>query len=149
VDKGGDETGGAEQTMSDQDMQDMRGLPGAARAFEPGAQAWDRQDGDVTFWTRTVGDLIAPTGRIVASDPFECADAPAFAREVPPGRYPVLVALAQFARSGGERIVAAMLRLRDAAPVRWEPAQWVRDADHAASASPETEQEKGGRQLAS
>src|SRR5215467_10864035 len=122
----------------------MTKLPGhISWPLTPGAQAWDRQGGDVTFQRRTVGDLIAPTGRSVASDPFKCADAPAFAREVPPGRYAVRVALAQFARSGGERIVAALLQLRDTAPVRWEPAQWVRDADHAASASPETEQEKG------
>jgi len=111
----------------------MVGLPGAVQAFEPGAQARDRQGGDVTFWTRAVGDLIAPTGRIVACDPFTCADAPAFACEALPGTYPVRVALAQFARNSDERIVAAMLQLRAAAAVRWEPAQWVRAADSATS----------------
>jgi len=118
----------------------MVGLPGAVQAFEPGAQARDRQGGDVTYWTRAVGDLIAPTGRIVACDPFACADAPAFAREVPLGTYSVLVALARFTRNGDERIVAAMVQLRDAAPVRWEPAAWVRDRD-AGSANSEIDKE--------
>jgi hypothetical protein len=68
----------------------------------------------------------------VACAPFLCADAPAFAREVPQGTYPVLVALAQFARTGGERIVGAMLRLHDDAPVRWEPAAWAGEASNAA-----------------
>jgi uncharacterized protein DUF4241 len=113
--------------------QNMPGLPGAVRAFEPGAEARDRQGGEVTFWTRSVGDLIAPTGLIVACDPFESADASAFAREVPPGQYPVLIAVAQFAGDGDERIAGAILQLRDAAPVRWEPAEWVRDADSANS----------------
>jgi hypothetical protein len=116
--------------MNDQGMLE---LPGAARAFEPGVEARDGQGGAVTFWTRAVGDLIAPTGRIVACDPFACADAPAFARAVPPGQYPVRVALAQFAGNGDERIAGALLQLRDAAPVRWEPADWVRDADTAHS----------------
>ncbi|HEY1388898.1 MAG TPA: DUF4241 domain-containing protein [Ktedonobacterales bacterium] len=111
--------------------QDMLGLPGAARAFEPGAEAQDRRYGAVTFWTRSVGDLIAPTGRIVACDPFECVDAPAFAHKVLPGHYPVRVALAQFAGTRDERIAGAVLQLRDAAPVRWESAEWVRDADTA------------------
>jgi Protein of unknown function (DUF4241) len=122
------------------------GLPGAVQAFEPGAEARDQRRGDVSFWTRSVGDLVATTGRIVACDPFECADAPAFAREVPPGRYPVLLALAQFAGTGDERIASAVLRLRDAAPVRWGPAAWVREA---ANASRETDKEGGARQLAS
>jgi hypothetical protein len=126
--------------------QGMLGLPGAVRAFEPGAEARDRRRDRVTFWTRLVGDLIAPTGRIVACDPFACANAPAFAHEVPPGQYSVLVALAQFAGNGDERIAGAMLQLRDAAPVRWEPAAWVRDAD---LANAETDQEEGATGRAS
>jgi hypothetical protein len=106
---------------------------GIARAFEPGAQARSGQVGDVTFWTRTVGNVSAPTGRIVACDPFACSDAPAFASEVPPGTYPVLVAIAQFDCSGGERIAAALLRLSDAPPVRWEPARWEGDPANATS----------------
>lgn len=119
--------------------------PRVAKAFKPGAQARDRHQGDVTFWTRSVGDLIVPTGRIVACDPFSCVDAPAFVREVPPGTYPVLLALAQFAHNGDERIAAAMLRLCDAAPVRWEPAVWTRNS---ANAGPETEAEEGPTQTA-
>jgi Protein of unknown function (DUF4241) len=80
-----------------------------------------------------------PTGRIVACDPFYCVDAPAIVREVPLGRYPVLLALAQFARNGDERIASAMLRLRVAAPVRWEPAVWTRNS---ANASPDTDAEE-------
>ena len=128
--------------------QGMLGLPGAVRAFEPGAEARNRLRGRVTFWTRSVGDLIAPTGRLVACDPFACADAPAFAHAVLPGHYPVVAALAQFGSTGDERIAGAMLQLRDAAPVRWEPAEWVRDAD-ADLANRETNKEEGATGSAS
>ncbi|HEX8037237.1 MAG TPA: DUF4241 domain-containing protein [Ktedonobacterales bacterium] len=103
--------------MSDKSMQTR---PAVVQAFVPGARAHDQVFGDMTFWARSAGDLIAPTGRIVACDPLYCIGAPAFVREVPPGRYPVLLALAQFTQDGDERTAAAMLRLRDVTPVHWE-----------------------------
>lgn len=123
------------------------GRPIVAPAFEPGAQARDHLGGEVTFWTRTAGDLVVPSGRIVACDPFEYADAPAFAREVLPGRYPVILALAQFARNGDERIVAAMLRLNDAEPMRWDPALWEREPADAASTTDEARAAPGGASM--
>lgn len=81
----------------------MMGLPGAVQAFEPGAQAREWQGGDVIFWTRPIGDLIVPTGRIAACDPCACAEARVFARKVPLGTYPVLVALSEFARAANWR----------------------------------------------
>ncbi len=101
--------------MSDKNIQTR---PAVVQAFVPGGRAHDQVFGDMTFWTRSAGDLIAPTGRIVACDPLYCIGAPAFVREVPPGRYPVLLALAQFTQDGDKRIAAAMLRLRDARGLR-------------------------------
>jgi hypothetical protein len=66
------------------------GLLGAARAFEAGAEARNHLNGEVTFWTRTIGDLVVPTGRIVASDPFASVEARPFARGVPRAATPCL-----------------------------------------------------------
>lgn len=110
--------------MSDKNMQTR---PAVVQAFVPGGRAHDQVFDDMTFWTRSAGDLIAPTGRIVACDPLYCIGAPAFAREVPPGRYPVLLALAQFAQDGDKRIAAAMLSLLDVTPVRWELAEFAHE----------------------
>lgn len=91
-----------------------------ANAFEPGARAVMPGGEEAVFWCRTIADLMVPSGRIVACDPFVYADAFPFARTVPPGRYPVVLALADFARSADQRVAAAMLRLRETEPVRWE-----------------------------
>jgi hypothetical protein len=51
------------------------------------------------------GDLILPSGRIVACDPLVMPGTRAFAREVVPGRYPVLLSVAQL--EGDQRVAAA------------------------------------------
>jgi hypothetical protein len=56
----------------------------------------------------------------------------------------VLLTLVGFARNSDERIAAAMLRLSDAAPVRWEPAEMSRDAGYA---SPDTDAEEGATEM--
>jgi hypothetical protein len=50
------------------------------------------------------GELVLPSGRIVACDPLIMLRTPAFAREVVPGRYPVLLSVAQ---GGSDQRVAA------------------------------------------
>jgi hypothetical protein len=64
--------------------------------------------------------LVVPTGRIVACDPFYCPDTLPFTVEVAAGAYPVVLCLAQFPRTGDERIAAAMLRVQSTPAVRWE-----------------------------
>lgn len=96
--------------------------PVAARAFEPGVSVTQPDGNRITLWSRTIADLVIPSYRIVACDPFECTLATPFAYRVTPGRYPVVLALADFDRAADQRIAAAMLRLTDTEPVRWEPA---------------------------
>jgi hypothetical protein len=71
------------------------------------------------------GELVLPTGRIVACDPFIRDDTEelAFRTRVPPGKYPVLLSVAtsesipEFPLNS-----CVMLRFRNANPVRWEQA---------------------------
>lgn len=108
--------------------------PIAARAFEPGVSV-TQPDGDrAELWSRTIADLVIPSYRLVACDPFECTIATPFAYRVTPGRYPVALAFADFDSAEDQRIAAVMLCLSDAEPVRWEPA-FVEDDGEASSST--------------
>jgi hypothetical protein len=73
----------------------------------------------VTLSLHPLGDLVLPTGQIVASDPFIADDLP-FTRGVAPGRYPVLVNVARI--NTDCRVAYAILRFSGERPVRWEMA---------------------------
>ncbi|MFC3691276.1 DUF4241 domain-containing protein [Chenggangzhangella methanolivorans] len=62
---------------------------------------------------KAIGDLVAPTGRIIAADPLVNPDHPPFGRTVAPGSYPVTLFFAQ------ERVALAMLRLAPGKIARW------------------------------
>jgi hypothetical protein len=64
------------------------------------------------------GHVVLPTGRLVASDAF-IIDALPFTTTVQPGRHPVSVLRADFP-DGDRRVAAAMVRVAQAEPVRWE-----------------------------
>lgn len=96
--------------------------PVAARAFEPGVSVTQPGGSHIALETRVIADLVIPSYRIVACDPFDCALATPFAYRVTPGRYPVVLALADFDGGDDQRIAAAMLRLGGTEPVRWESA---------------------------
>jgi hypothetical protein len=78
------------------------------------------EDTTLRFEVRTLGELVLPTGAIVACDPEIPEEYPAFARRVAPGRYPLLVSVAHFAND--QRVADALLRFSDAPPLRWENA---------------------------
>lgn len=62
-----------------------------------------------------IGELVLPTGEIIACDPLTTGtDWPALSRKVKPGHYPVSLLEAQ------SRVAAAVLRFRPGTPVRWE-----------------------------
>jgi len=65
----------------------------------------------------SAGALVMPTGQLVASDPFVFLNDRAFTVSVPAGEYPVILAM-QGDRRGD--VALAMLKVRDARPVRWE-----------------------------
>lgn len=69
---------------------------------------------------REIGRLRLPTGRIVACDPFVAADSGPFSRAVPPGDYPVRLAIADL--QGDQRVAYAGVFFSDAVAASWEMA---------------------------
>ena len=67
----------------------------------------------------SAGELVMPTGQLVAADPLVFLDDKAFTVTVPPGTYPVILAIQG---GGGGDVALALLRIREARPVRWEVA---------------------------
>ena len=73
----------------------------------------------VTETVEDAGQVVLPSGRLVAADAFVIFDAVPFTAAMPPGRRPVSVLRADFA-DGDRRIAAAMVRFGPGDPVRWE-----------------------------
>jgi hypothetical protein len=94
-----------------------------ARAFHDGERV-DVGIHQVTMRLRTLGELVLTSGKIVACDPFVFPDADPFTVAASAGRYPVIVSVAHFGDGveADQRVACAMLRLREAEPVRWEMA---------------------------
>lgn len=63
-----------------------------------------------------LGEADFPTGAIVATDPAVQPERPAFARRVPPGRYPITVYKAQ------DRVALAEIRFAPGTPSHWQMA---------------------------
>ncbi len=70
------------------------------------------------------GDLIVPSGHLVACDPGfpDAQSTQPLAPSVLPGRYPVLLGIAQGA-DGDQRVAYALLQVQAQRPVRWVPAR--------------------------
>ncbi|MEZ2239251.1 DUF4241 domain-containing protein [Microcoleus sp.] len=64
-------------------------------AFEPNQVYESLTEGHITSDVFHAGDLVLPSGRIIACDPgwLWCKDVDPFSRTVPPGRYPVLLSI--------------------------------------------------------
>lgn len=85
--------------------------------------------GDVTLRHHRVGDLQLPTGQLVACDPLTNPDRPAFTTQLPPGTYPVILAIAQIEERmvikdeefmfTDESIAFSVIRLKETSPVHW------------------------------
>src|SRR6266545_7467661 len=94
------------------------------RAFTAGATFAAPDDGPLLVQQVCAGDLILPSGQLIACDPCYLhwpMDVAAFTRTVPPGRYPVWMALA---RPVGEephfaRVACALVRFADVPVARW------------------------------
>jgi hypothetical protein len=101
-------------------------FPDLVRAFRNGERF-----GNATMRVAEVGELVLPTGRIVACDPAYLRSGhsreKAYTRAVPPGRYPVRLALLR--RDGVpaiypnlETVACAEVRFRQVPVERWEMA---------------------------
>ena len=67
------------------------------------------------------GDLVLPSGRVVAGDAF-LLDGPPFTTTLPPGTHPVML-LHAMSGDFGSGVAAAMVRAGQTPVVRWEGAQ--------------------------
>jgi Protein of unknown function (DUF4241) len=83
-----------------------------------------------TLW-QSRGWLSLPSGQVVAAEPYSLADPKhgPFTQTVPPGRYPVILLIAEYRESGAsdaeilsERVAAARLGIRDEPVAAWEMA---------------------------
>jgi len=89
-------------------------------------------EGDkLLFTAQTIGDLVLPSGRIIACDAFFVGlDSTPYSVHAPPGHYPVVLSVVTYrmprTRHPGlfwpekSEVALAMLKLRDELPVRWE-----------------------------
>ncbi|HKE56852.1 MAG TPA: DUF4241 domain-containing protein [Pyrinomonadaceae bacterium] len=78
---------------------------------------------NVTISTHQIGELILTSGRIIPCDPLLVPDSRYHLKKtVRPGRYPVIVSLADFHPVGDSRFACAMLQMSDEATVKWEVA---------------------------
>lgn len=95
-----------------------------AAAFA-GSRFADEEGRIIEVTVHVIGDLKVPTGRLFASDPlttsFDASHGEALDRAVPPGVYPVDVAVARF-ESGDQRVACARVRF---APPSREAVTWI------------------------
>ncbi len=98
-----------------------------AIAFKNGAKLQSEVDRRIVVKTKVIGQLKVFSGRISVADPlthhFDEA-APPLDREVPKGKFPVEIAIADL--NGDERVACARVRfVQDRLAVRWEPANFA------------------------
>ena len=75
----------------------------------------------VTISTHQIGELVLTSGRIIACDPLMGPDTRYyFEKSIAPGRYPVVLSVADFQPIGDTRVACAMLRISDAPTVNWD-----------------------------
>ena len=73
---------------------------------------------DVLLKHRAVGDLLLPSGKLVASDPLVCPEADSFELGLPKGAFPVVLSVAILKTD--QRVAFATIRFRPTAPVAWD-----------------------------
>jgi hypothetical protein len=74
--------------------------------------------GEMALYHYNVGDLVLPSGQLVACDPFMVPDAPPFRLFVPRGEFPVMLSIADIKTD--QRVAFATLRLAQTLPASWE-----------------------------
>jgi Protein of unknown function (DUF4241) len=87
----------------------------AAFSARPTGHAFDRP---VTISVEGAGDVVLPTGRLVATDGF-LVDGEPFNLDLTAGRHPVEILRVDFP-DGDKRVAAAMVRFSSDDPVGWE-----------------------------
>jgi Protein of unknown function (DUF4241) len=76
------------------------------------------QIGDTTLRQHNIGDLILPTGKLVACDPFVTPGAGPFSLLVPRGTFPVVLSVEEAATD--QRVAFAAVRVKQTSPTKWQ-----------------------------
>jgi hypothetical protein len=102
-------------------------IPDFQKAFRDGETFRTEYLGEFHVERREIGQLVLPTGRIVACDPLVFPETRPFRKRVPPGRYRVILSIAHIPppkgrRTVDQRIACAMLCLGKRVPRRWQMA---------------------------
>ena len=74
---------------------------------------------------RDLGDMVMPTGRLIANDPLAFFEVTPFDRTVQAGAYPVSIYIADFKHRNqhpDQRVAYALIRFQPAMPIKWEMA---------------------------
>lgn len=91
----------------------------AFREFEDGEMI-DGVGYDIIVHRRSIGDLVLPSGRLIACDPLMALDTEPFDLELSPGTYPVHLIIPEMR---DERVAAyAVINVRSTEVHRWEVA---------------------------
>ncbi len=96
-----------------------------SRAFDAGtAIAVDFLEGPLqgVIEVETAGTLALPSGRVAAYDPLVVGQVEAFAFEVPPGHYPVIVSMANIDGEPRRRVIAAAVQFSEQPVSGWRQA---------------------------
>lgn len=77
--------------------------------------------GNATLKCHDVGELVTPSGKIVACDPIVFPEKSPFSVHLPVGRYPVILNVAHFG-DRDQRVAYAAMKIGDGKPHYWEMA---------------------------
>jgi hypothetical protein len=95
--------------------------PDFTNAFREGWTTELEDLGPVSFTCRLIGELTVTTGQVIACDPLVFSEfATPFATAIDPGRYPVILSVANI--GGEQRVAYAKLQVRPRLASRWEAA---------------------------
>src|SRR4051794_1533653 len=72
----------------------------------------------MALFQHRIGDLLLPTGKLVACDPVAYPETEPFSLSLPEGRFPVILSVARI--QDDQRVAFAIIQFRTDAPVRWE-----------------------------
>lgn len=90
-------------------------------AFEPQASLVDEDYGPFILYQQDLGELLLPSGQLVACDALAQFPQKPFANELAPGSYRTTLSIAQY-EGGDERVACAVLHANRGIPVSWEVA---------------------------
>ncbi len=97
----------------------MEELPAFLASFVEIQELKTEDDEVASLSCHKLGNLVVTSGRIIACDPYYCAETEPFdAAPIPPGQYPVIVCVAHL-RNGNQRVALAVLQISDTVPVNW------------------------------